>query len=126
MEKTDMGRVSVILGLGLLLIGVSTAFAVPDMMAPQAKVEEVLGNLGIGAKDTLIIYSNLYDHTRLWWILAYYGFPLKQMKLLDGGIDAWKAKGYPVEVIPAPVEKTRFKFQGETEGRTPWLCPWPR
>ena len=98
---------------------------IPAMMAPQPQMEALLGNLGVREKNTLIIYSDLYDHARLWWILAYYGFPLKQMKLLDGGIDGWKAKGHPVEVIPAPVEKTRFKFQGETKGRKPLLCTLP-
>jgi thiosulfate/3-mercaptopyruvate sulfurtransferase len=98
---------------------------IPGMMAPQPQMEALLGNLGISEKNTLIIYSDLYDHARLWWILAYYGFPLKQMKLLDGGIDAWKAKGHPLEVIPAQVEKTRFKLQGETEGRKPLLCTLP-
>jgi thiosulfate/3-mercaptopyruvate sulfurtransferase len=98
---------------------------IPGMMAPQPQMEALLGSLGIREKNTLIIYSDLYDHARLWWILAYYGFPLKQMKLLDGGIDGWKARGYPLEVIPAPVEKTRFKLQGETEGRKPLLCTLP-
>lgn len=98
---------------------------IPGMMAPQPQMEALLGNLGIREKNTLIIYSDLYDHARLWWILAYYGFPLKQMKLLDGGIDAWKAKGYPVELIPAQLEKTRIKLQGETEGRKPLLCTLP-
>ena len=98
---------------------------IPGMMAPQPQIETLLGNLGIGEKNTLIIYSDLYDHARLWWILAYYGLPLKQMRLLDGGIDAWKAKGYPFEIIPAQVEKTRFRFSGETKGRKPLLCTLP-
>jgi len=98
---------------------------IPGMMAPQAQIEKLLGTLGISEKNTLIIYSDLYDHARLWWILAYYGFPFKQMKLLDGGIDAWKAKGYPIEVTPTKVEKTGFKLQGETKGRTPLLCTLP-
>jgi len=98
---------------------------IPAMMAPQPQMEALLGNLGIREKNTLIIYSDLFDHARLWWILAYYGFPLRQMRLLDGGMDAWKAKGYPVEVIPTPVEKTRFKFQGETKERKPLLCTLP-
>jgi len=98
---------------------------IPGMMAPQPQIEALLGNLGIREKNTLIIYSDLYDHARLWWILAYYGFPLKQMKLLDGGIDAWKAKGNPLEVMPTQAEKTRFKLQGETEGRKPLLCTLP-
>jgi thiosulfate/3-mercaptopyruvate sulfurtransferase len=98
---------------------------IPGMMAPQPQIETLLGNLGIGEKNILIIYSDLYDHARLWWILAYYGLPLKQMRLLDGGIDAWKAKDYPVGIIPAQVEKTRFRFLGETKGRKPLLCTLP-
>ncbi len=98
---------------------------IPGMMAPQPQIEALLGNLGISEKNTLIIYSDLYDHARLWWILAYYGFPLKQMKLLDGGIDGWKAKGYPLEVIPTQAEKTRFKLQSETKGQKPLLCTLP-
>jgi thiosulfate/3-mercaptopyruvate sulfurtransferase len=98
---------------------------IPGMMARQPQIEALLGNLGISEKNTLIIYSDLYDHARLWWILAYYGFPLNQMKLLDGGIDAWKAKGYPVELLPAQVEKTRFHFLGETKERKPLLCTLP-
>jgi len=98
---------------------------IPGMMAPQPQIEELLGTLGISEKSTLVIYSDLYDHARLWWILAYYGFPFKQMKLLDGGIDVWKAKGYPIEVTPSKVEKARFKFQGKTKGRKPLLCTLP-
>ena len=98
---------------------------IPGMMAPQPQIEELLGTLGISEKSTLIIYSDLYDHARLWWILAYYGFPFKQMKLLDGGIDAWKAKGYSIEVTPTKVEKARFNLQGKTKGREPLLCTLP-
>jgi len=98
---------------------------IPGMMAPQPQIEELLGTLGISEKSTLVIYSDLYDHARLWWILAYYGFPFKQMKLLDGGIDVWKAKGYPIEVTLSKVEKARFKFQGKTKGRKPLLCTLP-
>jgi thiosulfate/3-mercaptopyruvate sulfurtransferase len=98
---------------------------IPGMMAPQPQIEELLGTLGISEKNTLIIYSDLYDHARLWWILAYYGFPLKQMKLLDGGIDGWKTKDYPLEVITTRVEKTRFRLQGEAKRRKPLLCTLP-
>ena len=98
---------------------------IPGMMASQPQIEELLGTLGISEKNTLIIYSDLYDHARLWWILSYYGFPFKQMKLLDGGIDVWKAKGYSIEVTPTKVEKARFNLQGKTKGREPLLCTLP-
>ena len=95
---------------------------IPGMMAPQPQMEALLGNLGIREKNTLIIYSDLYDHARLWWVLAYYGFPMRQMKLLDGGIDGWKAKGYPTEVVPSKVGETIFTFPQETEGVRTMLC----
>ena len=101
------------------------AHPILGMMAPRAQVEDLLGGLGISNKHTLIIYSDLYDHARLWWILAYYGFPLKQMKLLDGGIDAWKAKGYPLDINPPRVEKTRFKLKEEAKDSKPLLCTLP-
>jgi thiosulfate/3-mercaptopyruvate sulfurtransferase len=99
--------------------------SLPGMMAPQVQVEELLGSLGISYQDTLIIYSDGPDNGRLWWILAYYGFPIKQMKLLDGGIDAWKAKAYPTEVIPSRIEKTRFKISEKARKVPPLLCALP-
>ena len=98
---------------------------IPGMMAPRPQIEELLGNLGISERNTLIIYSDLYDHARVWWILAYYGFPLKQLKLLDGGIDGWKSKGFPLEMVSHNLQKTQFKLKGETKVRKPLLCTLP-
>lgn len=98
---------------------------IPGMMASQAQIENLMGSLGINNKNIIIIYSDGPDNGRLWWILAYYGFPINQMKLLDGGIDAWKAKGYPIEIIPFKVEKTKFKLQEGAKGREYMLCTLP-
>lgn len=97
----------------------------PGMRAPQGKIEEVMGKLGIGTDNTLIIYSDGPDNARLWWILAYYGFPIRQMKLLDGGIEGWKAKGYPTEIIPPKVSATSFRLRGKTKATEPLLCTLP-
>jgi thiosulfate/3-mercaptopyruvate sulfurtransferase len=98
---------------------------VPGMMAPREQIEELMGSSGIGNDSVLVIYSDRYDHARLWWILAYYGFPLKQMRLLDGGIVAWKAKGYSMEMTPPQIEKTRFTLQGKLQDLKPLLCTLP-
>jgi thiosulfate/3-mercaptopyruvate sulfurtransferase len=98
---------------------------VPGMMAPQAQIEDLLGSMGVSEKSSVIIYSDGPDNGRLWWILAYYGFPLNQLKLLDGGLNAWKAKGYPTEMLPPKIEKVKFKLKGETPGRIPLLCTLP-
>ena len=95
------------------------------MMAPKGQMEDLLGGLGISDQDTLIIYSDGPDNGRFWWVLAYYGFPLKQMRILDGSIDAWKNKGYPVEVSPPEVEKVRFRLPEKAKERGPLLCTLP-
>jgi thiosulfate/3-mercaptopyruvate sulfurtransferase len=98
--------------------------SLPGMMAPQAQIEEILGSWGVRDKDTLVIYTSADgpDNGRLWWILAYYGFPITQMKLLDGGIEAWKGKGFPTEMISPRIEKTVFKFRVGERSRGPLLC----
>jgi len=98
---------------------------IPGMIAPQAQIEELMGRLGISHRNTLIIYSDGPDHTRLWWILAYYGFPISQLKLLDGGLDGWKAKGYSTEMIPSQISQASFKLQGKTRPTEHLLCTLP-
>lgn len=97
----------------------------PGMMAPQAQIEELMGRLGISHHHQLVIYSDGPDAARLWWILAYYGFPISQMKLLDGALDGWKAKGYPTEMVPPQTHQTQFKLTGKTKTTEPLLCGLP-
>ena len=98
---------------------------IPGMMAPQAQIEELMGRLGISHRNTFIIYSDGSDGARLWWILAYYGFPIQQMKLLDGSLDGWKAKGYPTEMIPPQISPAQFRLPGKTKSTKPLLCTLP-
>jgi len=98
---------------------------IPGMMAPQPQIEELMGRLGISHRNTLIIYSDGPDGARLWWILAYYGFPIQQMKLLDGSLDGWKAKGYPTEMIPPQINPAQFRLPGKTKSTEPLLCTLP-
>ena len=98
---------------------------IPGMMAPKEQIETLLGNLGIGEKDTIIINSDGSDNGRLWWILAYYGFPIHQLRILDGGLDGWRARGYPTEMLPPKTEKTLFRLPKEENIRKPLLCALP-
>jgi thiosulfate/3-mercaptopyruvate sulfurtransferase len=99
--------------------------SLPGMMGPQGQVEDLLGKIGMSNKDVVVIYSDLYDHARLWWVLAYYGFPLQQMKLLDGGIDGWLARGYPVEIIEPTTNRSFFKFPERATKKEALLCSLP-
>ena len=83
---------------------------VPGLPAPAHHLEKLLSRLGVGSNHTVIIYSDQCDHTRLWWILAHYGFPLSRMRLLDGGMEAWKAKGYPTQLTSPHFKPASFRF----------------
>jgi thiosulfate/3-mercaptopyruvate sulfurtransferase len=47
------------------------------------------------------------------------------MKLLDGGIDGWKRKAYPTEMIPSKINKARFNLPEKTKKVPPILCTLP-
>ncbi len=79
-------------------------------LLPARQLEKILGRLGVGSDQTLVIYSDRCDHTRLWWLLAHYGFPPGRMRLLDGGIDAWKSKGYATQFTAPHVGTATFHF----------------
>lgn len=53
---------------------------------------------GIDDNKELILYSNgeLFWATRAWWLLMYYGFPEEKIRILDGGLAAWKEAGFDV------------------------------
>jgi thiosulfate/3-mercaptopyruvate sulfurtransferase len=90
----------------------------PSAPLPAAHLESLLGRLGIGSSNTLIIYSDHCDHARLWWLLAHYGFPLSQMRLLDGGYEAWKAKGYPTQLTSPRFKAATFRFPADDRNQT--------
>jgi thiosulfate/3-mercaptopyruvate sulfurtransferase len=98
---------------------------IPGMMAPRDQIENLMGSLGINGKNTLVIYSDGSDNGRFWWVLAYYGFPLEQMRILDGGLDGWKAKAFPTEMITPRLDKSTFKLPEKGKERGPLLCSLP-
>ena len=56
-----------------------------------------VGDLGITATDEVVIYSSTHPMwaTRMWWLFRLFGH--QTVKLLDGGLSAWKAAGLAVE-----------------------------
>ena len=86
----------------------------PSLPASPGKIEKLLGRLGVGSNDNIIIYSDQCDQAHLWWILARYGFPLQQMRILDGGFEMWKAQGYPTQLTAPHFRPTTFRFPAAT------------
>ena len=67
----------------------------PHVMGAE-QFARTMGEMGIG-NDTLVVaydgFNGLYA-ARLWWTLAYYGHT--NVKVLNGGWNAWLAEGRPV------------------------------
>jgi thiosulfate/3-mercaptopyruvate sulfurtransferase len=53
--------------------------------------------LGINKNSKVVVYDDKYDATRLWWAFFYYG--KADVRVLDGGIKAWKESGYPTAIL---------------------------
>lgn len=93
----------------------------PDIEAPPETQNGISGNLvaaesftrlaqklGINGTSTVVVYDSKYDATRLWWAFTYYG--KGDVRILDGGIKAWKEAGYTVDLLApaAPVRSGDF------------------
>jgi thiosulfate/3-mercaptopyruvate sulfurtransferase len=68
-------------------------FVVP----PPASFADAAGRLGIGEKRRIVVYDRTYGAwgARVWWMLKGHGFD--DVRVLDGGLTNWLAKGFPVE-----------------------------
>jgi thiosulfate/3-mercaptopyruvate sulfurtransferase len=71
------------------------------MLPPTAQLEAAFCRHGLGASSRVVLYSigSMMWATRFWWMLRALGFD--GAAVLDGGLDAWKAEGRPLESGPA-------------------------
>lgn len=79
----------------------------PHMVpSPELFAAEV-GKLGISETDRIVVYDGpgIFSAPRAWWLFRIMG--AKDVKVLNGGIDGWKAGGRPLETeAPAPKPAT--------------------
>jgi len=69
----------------------------PHMLPPAAAFTERLETLGINAGDRVVVYdtAGLFSAARVWWMLTTMG--MADVRVLDGGLPAWRAVSGPVE-----------------------------
>ena len=65
------------------------------MAASRERFQEFARGLGIDRDSTVVVYDETYAATRLWWLFRLYGKP--DVRVLDGGLTAWKEAGYDVD-----------------------------
>ena len=69
----------------------------PSMRPPPEKFASRLRALGLGDGTRIVLYdhSPLKSAARAWWLCRSFG--LKDVAILDGGLEKWRAEGRPVE-----------------------------
>lgn len=75
---------------------------------PSAEVfKNAVEKLGISNDDTVVVYDGpgIFSAPRVWWLLRTFG--AKNVFVLNGGLDGWKADGRPLSTeIPTPAPAT--------------------
>lgn len=91
------------------------------MILNKADFQEFARNLGIDNDSKVVVYDHKYDATRLWW--AFYLYGKKDVRVLDGGIYAWKDAGYDVDRLglAEPEKKGNFVASDPMPGWTAQL-----
>jgi len=70
---------------------------IPNMLPPVADFETYVSARGIDNQSEIIIYGQdgmVMGPARAWWMFAAFGHG--NVRVLDGGLKAWQAKGLPV------------------------------
>lgn len=72
-----------------------------------AQLQAAARRWGVGTDSRVVVYdaSGGLAAARAWWLLRYFG--LRDVRLLDGGLSAWKRAGLPLEmhdVEPSPAD----------------------
>jgi thiosulfate/3-mercaptopyruvate sulfurtransferase len=71
--------------------------SLPHMVPSPEVFAEAVGRMGISETDRIVVYDGpgIFSAPRGWWLFRIMG--AKQVFVLDGGLDGWKAEGRPLE-----------------------------
>lgn len=69
----------------------------PHMVPSVESFIESVSALGLSPDKTIVVYDSkgLFSAARVWWTLKVFGF--EDVRILDGGLPAWKSEGYQLE-----------------------------
>jgi thiosulfate/3-mercaptopyruvate sulfurtransferase len=69
-------------------------------LPPVDQLKKVLSAAGISDKSKIVIYGSAIAAARMFFTLDYFGHP--NVKVLNGGLNAWKGNGGKIEIGPLP------------------------
>jgi thiosulfate/3-mercaptopyruvate sulfurtransferase len=81
----------------------------PHMIPTPAAFAEAVGALGVAADDRIMVYDTvgLFSAARVWWMFRTMG--ARDVRVLDGGLPLWRARGLAVEPGKASPEPAVFE-----------------
>ena len=84
------------------------ATSLPHMLPSPENFAASMEALGIGSAMTLVVYEqgSVFSAPRAWWMLRTMG--AEKVFVLDGGLQAWRAAGQPVEAGPVDRQPATF------------------
>jgi len=87
--------------------------ALPHMLPDTPFFENKMTTLGLNEGTRVVVYdaTAFPGAARVWWTFRIFG--VVDVKILEGGLPAWKAEGLPLEA--GPVEKPFSKFYGNLD-----------
>lgn len=80
--------------------------------APVAEMEKRLQSWGVSPGQKIVLYDQggNMTATRVFFALEYYGYPVRSLRVLDGGLAKWQEQSFAVTKEVAPVAKGSFKI----------------
>jgi thiosulfate/3-mercaptopyruvate sulfurtransferase len=81
------------------------------MILPEAELSAAIGKAGISNDSEVVVYAcgMLPYAIRAWWVLHYTGH--NDVRVLNGGLSAWKEAGGKIERVTRQYEPSIFKGQ---------------
>lgn len=88
------------------------------MRADQKSMEDVLSNFGATPETTIVVYAanNHHDAGRLYWQIKMLGH--KDVRFLDGGLNAWVGANLPTGNENPKVRPTQYRAPRVSENET--------
>lgn len=79
----------------------------------ERRFEAAMRRVGVAVGRPVVVYDGWAGRAaaRAWWLLRFHGHP--DVRVLDGGWDAWRAAGLPVEQGPTVVDEGDFTVARE-------------
>lgn len=87
----------------------STQGPLPHTLPTSEYFAKYVGGLGISETDHVVIYdaNGWFSAARVWWMLRHFGS--RSVSVLDGGLAAWKAKGFTLEAGKSDISECRYR-----------------